>query len=729
MKYTVCCKEGKINLPTPPSDAYIEELLQGITSEAKLFLNNSNFINSRVSVGEVHMDQQFLGSFPPTLRVHNHVYTTMESNFNYLRTFFFDSDAEKDISLRSVPPAVLHILKKIQEILLLRNPFHKAIKVAVDSDKVPRYKLVFSDTAIADEIGLHRGVLNAPTSATQIGMIMDDVLGTSETYRSLTVEFGSNRTTIKSSNMFYDAAAYAIYNIDGLSSWHPYLKNDDGSKITCLDYYRYKAHSREEHDIVRRDLLLHGGKVSLQFWVDMFMKIEEERLDYIRFHQATLKAHLYQKTIDQDSVTAIPRVILPATFEGSPRNVIANYQDVMAICSDYGKPTFFLTFTCNPNWIEIQENLKDGQSAWMRPDLVVRVFKMKLEMLIADITKNHIFGRAKCKVEVVEFQKRGLPHAHILIIMDGADVPCTPEQFDNIIAAEFPSSANPLLREIITSDQFHNPCGSGTDAPCMEEGKCKRNFPKDFVGETVNANENDYYPTYRRRDIESTTFVSARGKKIDNRWCVPYSPYLSLKYKAHLNVEICVSYGSVKYLYKYVYKGPDMVAYSVLPEAQKEDEILKYQAARFITPPEAMWRIFGFPISSIFPTVERLSIHDETEDNENSKLLAYFALVRRERLMPPTARELRIDSRSSKDLKYAELPQLYTWVSGSKSWKRREKHAQVNIRYKLQLERKLTHVPLPQHKNSFQGLAEFTTSISTRERPTLSGCYCKNGKE
>ena len=48
MKYTVCCKEGKINLPTPPSDAYIEELLQGITSEAKLFLNNSNFINSRV---------------------------------------------------------------------------------------------------------------------------------------------------------------------------------------------------------------------------------------------------------------------------------------------------------------------------------------------------------------------------------------------------------------------------------------------------------------------------------------------------------------------------------------------------------------------------------------------------------------------------------------------------------------------------------------------------------
>ncbi len=89
------------------------------------------------------------------------------------------------------------------------------------------------------------------------------------------------------------------------------------------------------------------------------MKIEEERLSFIRGNQNKLKAHLYQKTVVDDThETRPPKIILPATFESSPRNVISNYEDVMSICEQYGKPTYFITFTCNAAWTEITENLK-----------------------------------------------------------------------------------------------------------------------------------------------------------------------------------------------------------------------------------------------------------------------------------------------------------------------------------------------------------------------------------
>ena len=53
--------------------------------------------------------------------------------------------------------------------------------------------------------------------------------------------------------------------------------------------------------------------------------------------------------------------------------------------------------------------------------------------------------------------------------------------------------------------------------------------------------------------------MSIKGLDLDNRCVVPYNPYLTVKYNAHINVEIFTTVMAVKYLYKYVYKGPDRV--------------------------------------------------------------------------------------------------------------------------------------------------------------------------
>ena len=74
--------------------------------------------------------------------------------------------------------------------------------------------------------------------------------------------------------------------------------------------------------------------------------------------------------------------------------------------------------------------------------------------------------------------------------------------------------------------------------------------------------ESDGYPQYRRRN--DGKYVTKNGVPLDNRYIVPYNPYLAKKYNAHISVEICSTINSCKYLYKYVYKGPDMAPVQVV---------------------------------------------------------------------------------------------------------------------------------------------------------------------
>ncbi len=82
---------------------------------------------------------------------------------------------------------------------------------------------------------------------------------------------------------------------------------------------------------------------------------------------------------DTDACNVGRAIVLPSSFLGGPRHMHQLYQDAMAIVRKLGKPDLFITITCNPKWREIQEQLLPGQAALDRPDLVDRVFKLKVD--------------------------------------------------------------------------------------------------------------------------------------------------------------------------------------------------------------------------------------------------------------------------------------------------------------------------------------------------------------
>ena len=97
----------------------------------------------------------------------------------------------------------------------------------------------------------------------------------------------------------------------------------------------------------------------------------------------------------------------------------------------------------------------------------------------------------------------------------------------------------------------------------MKNGRCTKYFPKEFCLES--SIPEDGYPKYRRRSPEDggRTFTNQHNRIISNEWVVPFNPYLTQKYEAHLNVEICNQIQAVKYLFKYVYKGPDRITINI----------------------------------------------------------------------------------------------------------------------------------------------------------------------
>ena len=290
-----------------------------------------------------------------------------------------------------------------------------------------------------------------------------------------------------------------------------------------------------------------------------------------------------------------------------------------------------------------------------------------------------------------EFQKRGLPHSHILtwVAHNNPEFLTPLSGIDSVISAEIPDkNIDPLGHALVEEFMIHGPCGKyNPNSPCMKDGFCTKRYPKLFREETII--DEDGFTIYRRRDNGRT--ITKNGITLDNRWVVPHNLFLLKKYNAHINVEACNTYNLNKYLFKYVMKGPDCARHSLYATSPGDssagdtdhpenndgiDEIEEYIKSRYLSACEAAWRLLGYEIHEKTPAVERLYVHlpgmniltcHEEEDLQDildnpdsqiSMLTQWFVTNQ--------------NNSDARTLTYCEFPSKWTWNPDSKSWTRRK---------------------------------------------------------
>ncbi|KAH1133303.1 hypothetical protein GLYMA_05G078600v4 [Glycine max] len=640
----LCCGDGKVELrllQNPPQ--YLQQLLfHDDTIDSKNYQHNLRAYNMMFvfTFAGIKLDKTINNSRGhPTIRIQGQPCHRIGSllpmpgkkpKFAQLYIFDTENEVQNRINVMSQYSGIQnHIVSALSHMLDQHNSHAKSFRMARDrlaGDQANNIKL-----QLIAARGKDGCVYNMPNVPEIVALIVGNFHPGSKTDIIVETQNGELQR-IHELHPSYLPLQYPLlfpygedgYRADILHRCTSSSKKRKRNRLTMRKWFAYRLQSRSNE----AQTLLHSRKLFQQFIVEGYTMVESERLSYIRNNQNKLRVDKYsslQTSLDTGTAKGLTkgkRVILPSMFVGSPCYMDQLYFDGMTICSHVGFPNLFITLTCNPSWPEIRRllsplNLKPTD----RPDIVSRIFRLKYEHMLSDLTKGQLLGKVVAYMHTIEFQKRGLPHMHLLLFLHPDNKYPSSTDIDKIISAEIPShQEDPELYRLVENHMIHGPCGIlQSNSPCMKEGKCSRLYPKQFQPQTLL--DSNGYPVYRRRNNGHS--ISKNGVIIGNRYVVPYNPKLLKKYRAHINIEWCNQSTSIKYLFKYINKGYDRVTTVMLSDSDnaaqnvniQNDELKEYLDCRYISPCEAAWRIFAFPIHGRKPAIERLYFHLPDQHN------------------------------------------------------------------------------------------------------------------
>ncbi|GJU18149.1 DNA helicase PIF1, ATP-dependent [Tanacetum coccineum] len=652
LTFSLCCQGGKLLLPrfnnAPPPLNHL--LSHNDTSTAK-FRDQIRVYNSMFSFTSfgARIDHSInTGRAPYTFRINGQNYHRMGSLIpqegmhpKFAQLYFFDTQNEvrnqtgafidKETSEGIDEQIVASLIQMLDQYSSVAKAFRMARDWCTTHNSINFYLRLHSEWNTTRQY-------NAPTVFKVAALIVNDFRDGLPT-RDIIINSKDNvPKRVLELHPSYMALQYPLlfpYGEDGFHDKIPYLIQQRPNESSTL---------------------LRGGRLFQQYLVDAYTAVEEQRLNWTRNNQDTLRVELYHNLCDavtRGDTSAVglgKRIVLLRTFTGSPRYMMQNYQDAMALCRTYGNPDLFITFNSNPKWPEISEMLTyfPGQKSHDRPEIGTRVFKIKLTELLDDLTKKHVFGESRGVMYVIEFQKRGLPHTHILLWLKEHCKCKTPSDIDDIISVELPSPTDdPDAYKTVTDYMLHGPCG--------KDAKTQHVQP---MGNVQNIFQNNF-----------------RQK-----------PSL-MKKATHIIEEGTIRSKAIKYLFKYLNKGPDR-ATIVIKENVKNgttvarekvlevDEIKNYLNCRFLAPCEVVWRLFSFDIHYSYPTVMQLSFHLPNQNaitlRDSKKLPALLQKEGIDVTMFTDWFELNKRDPAARAHTYAEIPKHYVWHEKDKLWKQRK---------------------------------------------------------
>jgi hypothetical protein len=395
---------------------------------------------------------------------------------------------------------------------------------------------------------------SAPTGRMEIAEVSSGVRGTSS---NTVVYFDLSRhqkglpataVPVPISNALWETLQWPLLYEEGVGGFFFKAKGDparvrsaSGHELTLQDYSKCM--------LMQNRRFAHAGRLMQEWLLAQHSRQVEQQLNFLR------NSDFQKKVVRRKDMKAAgggrgEKIRMPASVVGSKPYLSALMEDTLAVTGTYGKSTLFITLTTNPGWKEIKDGLLPGQAWTDRPDVVCRVFKLKLQEFMHDLRKGTFFKdkvgnpwKTKYTLHVIEFQKRGLPHAHILARLDGdeADIPRRGADVDRIIQAHMPPAIHGhragcdcdehRLRHLVQQHMIHE-CAKNV---CFtdEDPRCKRRYPKATDVEETTADESGY-PLYRRTSA-ADAFV------------VPYNRVALLKYETHVNFELVSTAWVIKY--------------------------------------------------------------------------------------------------------------------------------------------------------------------------------------
>ena len=515
--------------------------LPPLPNEFNIFLNDTNIsassrilnlIFSFASLETTHAFPQNrgpLGFFSIQGKVYHRVRPTHKNSA--VRWFLYDghlNDIPHSDLAATIPK---HWINAATAALLRINPFvHGLRTLSVQANLFPTAQLTLSDSGGTPEIAAIISYEN--TTARQIRP------------RQLIIK-PKNRQSLHISavSRLWEPLAYPLFFPNGSLGWglmnnnYASLDSDHAENKPTTQMWHYRAR------LLREPRFRIFGRLANEYIVDMFTRDLECRLQYIRTNQLRLR----RLQADVDGIydaEGAENIYLPSSFIGSKRWSSEQIADSLAIAAALGNPTFFITMTCNPDWPEIQSQLRPGQSWADIPIIVVRVFKRKLALL--EQTLNSMFpnaGEEEYCIHCIEFQKRGLPHGHII---KKFSCRCdTPSLIDQVVSAEIPFDETDaaLVRRFMLHK--HPTLDQPPSKYCQHEDEagnrtCRFRYPHELSEYTTIDAEGRVY--YRRRHP-------------GDEMVVPYCLPLLRAFNCHINVEVANSSHLFQYIFKYIHKG------------------------------------------------------------------------------------------------------------------------------------------------------------------------------